>query len=99
MLSACLSPVVSVVLTMGTFMYCIDKKEDTSIVQKKSAMGNHRMAVAMLNGSYCTHPFMREPSTRSTAMKHCATWVQRTRSYSVWSIVVHSHIFISVGEG
>lgn len=52
-------------------MYCMDRKEERSIVQKKMAMGNHRMAVAMLNGSYCTSPFIRDPSTKITAMKHC----------------------------
>lgn len=51
-------------------MYCMDKKEERSIVQKKMAMGNHRIAVAMLNGSYCTSPFIRDASTKSTAMKH-----------------------------
>ena len=62
----------AVSLTMGTFMYFMDRKDETSIVQKKKAMGNHRMAVTMLNGSYCTHPFIREHSTKTTATMHCA---------------------------
>lgn len=86
LLSVCVPCPECFVLTMGTFMNCIDRKEDTSIVQKKTAMGAHRIAVAMLNGSYCTHPFMRAPSTRMTATKHCRFVCSSLRNVRVGQI-------------
>lgn len=68
-------------LTMGTFMYCMERKDESSMVQKNTAMGNHLMAVAMLKGSYCTQPFIREDSTSITATKHCCCSTTNTRTH------------------